>query len=153
MQKTDVDEMYVNLADHFQAASQLFGQFSTPESAQALFQTLATGDQESFNHLVDSLDFPILGKCAWVRELVTHVIVTSTPVTEYYLRDDLTPQEWGVVWRLAARYQILIAVDLPFAEGPFLEELKARGLVRPKPGRSVIANLVELPGPYQHICV
>ncbi len=141
----NLDDLYQDLADRFRALSQLFGQLGSPESAQALLDSLISEDAEAFNRLVDRVDYPIhVGKCFWVREIVERIVSTpSGTVEECWLRDDLTSQERGLYLEIAWRHNILVAweerpkltledgriVRIVIPPGPFLDELKANGLV------------------------
>jgi hypothetical protein len=81
------------------------------------------------------------------------VVVSSVVmIDEYYLRKDLTPDEEWLLFRLCIKYKTLVQDDLPIAEGAFLDELKANGLVTliRKPG--IISDLIERPGKPSRIC-
>ena len=147
MEKGDanLDDLYQDLADRFRALSQLFGQLGSPESAQALVSSLISEDAVAFNRLVDRVDYPMrVGKCFWVKEIIEGIIGAPTgTVEECWLRDDLTSQELGLYLAIAWRHDILVAVEerpkltlgdgrierIIIPPGPFLDELKANGLV------------------------
>jgi hypothetical protein len=138
----NLDDLYQDLADRFRALSQLFGQLGSPESAQALLDTLISEDAVAFNRLVDRVDYPMrVGKCFWLKEIIESTIGgPAGTVEECWLRDDLTSQELGLYLAIAWRHNILVAVEerpkltledrrIVIPPGPFLDELKANGLV------------------------
>ncbi len=150
----NVNDIYADLATRFDIASKLLASLSSPDEVEGLLETLATGNQARFDELVGRIDVPILGKCLWVKELVTHIISTSTREMKYYLRENLTPAEYWTLWRIGMKYGYIgVVVDAPIEDGPFLDELKAHNLVRGKLGTSTLGTLVEMPGPYQHLCI
>src|SRR5262245_52708116 len=91
------DHLNRDTAGRFKALSRLFGQLGSQEGAQRLLESLISGDDQSFGRLIEPLeipDFPKLGKCFWVREIVERILVTPTGVVDdCWLRDNLTPQE------------------------------------------------------------
>jgi hypothetical protein len=149
----NVNDIYADLAARFDVASKLFASLSSPDEVEGLLETLATGNQARFDDLVGRIDAPILGKCLWVKEVVTHIISTSTREMKYYLREDLTPAEYWTFWRICMKYSYLIVADAPIGDGPFLEELKAHNLVRVRLVTSTLGTLVEMPVLDQHLCI
>ena len=146
MEKHDsnLNHLYQDLAGRFKALSRLFGQLGSQEGAQRLLESLISGDTEAFVRLIEPLeipDFPQLGKCFWVREVVERVVVTPTGfVEECWLRDNLTPEERALYLQIAFRHRqgrpiggamevTLRAGHSVIPPGPFLDELKANGLV------------------------
>jgi hypothetical protein len=140
----ELEDLHRNLADRFSALSRLFAEFGSPKGAQRLVDTLVSGDAAAFNQLIDPLDvpdIPQLGKCFWVREIIDRVVVTATLVEVCTLRDDLSGTELVLYLSIARRHGALIpltpAEDAITAlgdgegipPGPFLDELKANGLV------------------------
>jgi hypothetical protein len=141
----NLDDLYQDLADRFRALSQLFGQLSSPESAQALLDSLISEDGVAFNRLVDRVDYPMrVGKCFWLKEIIESTVGgPNGTVEECWLRDDLTSQERALYLEIAWRHNILVAweerpkltledgriVRIVIPPGPFLDELKANGLV------------------------
>src|SRR5262245_28360735 len=96
MEKSDyrLDEVYQDLANRFGALSRLFSQLSSLEATRELLDSVAAGDAAAFNRIIDRVEFPLLGKCFWVRELIERVVATPTGwVEECWLRDNLTPDE------------------------------------------------------------
>ena len=139
----NLDDLYQDLADRFRALSQLFGQLGSPESAQELVSSLISEDAVAFNRLVDSVDYPMppIGKCFWLKEIIESTIGgPNGTVEECWLRDDLTSQERGLYLEIAWRHNILVVWEerpklsledrrIVIPPGPFLDELKANGLV------------------------
>jgi hypothetical protein len=139
------DDFVHEFAMRCDAASGFLGQFSTDESAHALIDSLLGSDPERFNQFLDGFDvpdFPPLEKCYWVRELIDVVGMNYVEVIEWFLRDDLSPQERILYFRIAVRHRQAVPLEEaggasqqigtgPIPEGPFLEELKANNLVEP----------------------
>lgn len=142
--EANLDTLYQDLAGRFRALGQLFDQLGSRDGAQALVDSLISEDGSAFNRLIEPLDipdFPQLGKCFWVREIIDRVVANPTLVEVCVLRDDLTPQERVLYLSIAMRH----GTAMPLTEaqnammtlgqgpeippGPFLEELKANGLV------------------------
>jgi hypothetical protein len=142
--ETNLAELYEELADRFAGLSKLFEHLGTPEAVSELFASLVADNPEPFDKLIASFEFPLLGKCLWVRDLIERVIVTPTGfVQECWLRDDLTPAERWLYIRISLRHRQLTPMDVGVGTptfqvlegrtiippGPFLDELKANGLV------------------------
>jgi hypothetical protein len=143
-QDPDLENLHRELADRFSALSRLFAEFGSPKGAQRLVDTLVSGDPAAFNQLLDPLDLPDipqLGKCFWVREIIDRVVQTATLVEVCTLRDDLTGSELVLYLSIARRHGALIPLSAAedaitvlgggggIPPGPFLDELKANGLV------------------------
>jgi hypothetical protein len=138
---SNLNSVYDELAGRFGTLSQLFSRLSSSKASQELLDSLTSGDTAAFNQLIDSVDIPILGKCFWVREIIEHVVVTPTGlVEECWLRDNLTPAERGLYLQIAFRHRqekpvaksMEVTIQTGHAvipQGPFLDELKANGLV------------------------
>ena len=148
MQKQDPEfgDFSEEIADRFRALSEVFEQLGRPEAAAELLETLIDGDSKAFGRLTDSLTLPVLNKCFWLRELIEHVIVTPAGfVEDCWLRDDLTPAELSTYLRIVVRHHQLTKLGTlasgasatvtlrdghnVISPGPFLDELKANGLV------------------------
>lgn len=143
-QELDLEALYRDLGDRFSALSQLFAEFGSPKGARRLVDTLVSGDAAAFNRLIDPLDVPTippLGKCFWVREIIDRVVVTTTLVEVCTLREDLSGGELALYISIARRHGALIPLTAAeeaitalgdgegIPPGPFLDELKANGLV------------------------
>ena len=143
MEKRDPDlhGMHQDLADRFGALSRLFGELSSPAVAKELLDSLTLADgAKPFSKLVD-INIPMVGKCFWLRELIEHVVTTPAGlVEECRVRDDLTPSELGLYFSIAWRHRDPTLVgkqkgatihdtSAAVPPGPFLDALKADGLV------------------------
>lgn len=138
---SDLESLYQDLAYRFGALSRLFDQLSSPEAAQELLDSLTSGDAATFNRLIDSVDVPVLGKCFWVRDIIERIVVTPTGfVEECWLRDNLTEAERRLYLEIAFRHRqgtpVAQSMEVTISSGrsvippgPFLDELKANGLV------------------------
>jgi hypothetical protein len=158
------DDFVHDFAARCEAASGFLGQFSTYEPARALIDSLLGSDAERFNRFLDGFDvpeFPPLEKCYWIREVIDTVGMDYVTVTEWFLRDDLSPEERVLYFTIALRYRQAVPFEEeggvsqqigtgPIPEGPFLEELKANNLVKP------VDRLVEAHpplGPPTRVCL
>src|SRR5438876_1144137 len=90
---SSVESFYDDLAGRFRALSQFFGQLGSREAAQQLLESLISGDAKTFARLIEPLEipnFPQLGKCFWIREIIERLVVTPAGlVDECWVRDDL----------------------------------------------------------------
>jgi hypothetical protein len=135
----DLHGMHQELAERFGALSRLFDRLSSPAAAKELLDSLTLADAaKPFPQVVD-IDIPMIGKCYWLRELIEHVVTTPAGfVEECRVRDDLTPSEsllyFSIAWRYrdrtpVGRHMTLHDTSRVVPPGPFLDELKANGLV------------------------
>jgi hypothetical protein len=165
----DLDSLYQDLAARFRALSGLFSLLGTQEAVQQLIENLVSGDAEAFARLIEPVEIPNipqLGKCFWLREIIERVTVTPTLVEVCVLRDNLTPAERILYIQIARRYGALIPLrDAELAlwrlgegpeipPGPFLDELKANGLVTCK--TEVKYDVSTTQGPFgkpQRVCI
>jgi hypothetical protein len=139
---TNLDALYQELAGRFGALSQLFGKLNSPKAVQQLLDGLTSNDGAGFQPFVDQLNLPMLGKCYWLQEVIERVVSTPAGLIpgDCWLRDNLTQQERWEYLQIALRYRIRRPVDSTavvtlknghyvIPPGPFLDELKAAGLV------------------------
>ena len=138
-----LDALYQDLADRFAAVGRLFVQLSSPKATQELLDNLATGNAAALNRLVDGVELSLFGKCFWIREIIERVVSTPTGLVEdCWLREDLTPAERVLYLVIAFRHsratpvaksmQVTLQPEIGrrlIPPGPFLDELKANGLV------------------------
>jgi hypothetical protein len=163
--EANLDDLYQDLAHRFRALSRLFGQLGSPESAQALLDSLISEDGVAFNRFVDRVDYPMpIGKCFWLKEIIESTIGgPNGTVEECWLRDDLTSQERGLYLAIAWRHNILVALEerpkltledrrVVIPPGPFLDELKANGLVTCE-WRITYSSIGVAAGKPQRVCI
>jgi hypothetical protein len=125
-------------------------------ATQALIQSLMSDDVESFRRFEDRLDFPMRGKCVWLRAIIDDVLSNQTnpDEEECWLREDLTPAERQQYLLIAIKYanHELVTQGQPritaqgrrmIPPGPFREELRANNLLFCEPGR--ISDSIVLP--------
>ena len=138
-----LDALYQDLADRFGAVGRLFVQLSSPKATQELLDNLATGNAAALNRLVDSVELSLVGKCFWIREIIERVVSTPTGLSEdCWVREDLTSAERLLYLLIAFRHsratpvaksmQVTLQPEIGrrlIPPGPFLDELKANGLV------------------------
>jgi hypothetical protein len=130
-------------AERFKAFSELFAQFSTPESVQELFTLRASGDPEAFRQITDRFDLPVYGGCVIVREVLDTAMAVAVEVEVCRIKENLTLAQLMQAARIISRYQsptivpsngslpalVLVQSDEKIDPGPLLDELKAAGLV------------------------
>ena len=162
---SNLNSLHDELAGRFAALSQLFGKLSTSKASQELLDSLTFGDAAAFNHLIDSVDIPMIGKCFWVREIVERVVVTPTGfVEECRLRENLTPPERGLYFQIAFRHRqgkpVAKSMEVNFQTrhaiippGPFLDELKANVLVTCELRMTYDASLSAIMSKPERVCV
>jgi hypothetical protein len=169
MEKRDsrLGEMYQDLAGRFEMLSRLFSQLSSPDATRELLESISAGDAKAFNRIINPIEIPLLGKCFWVREIIERVVSTPTGfVTECWLRDDLTPDERILYFRIAFRHSRLTPVAKSMEvtlqarngrqlipPGAFLDELKANGLVTCEDRMTFDTSTSLFPGRPERICV
>jgi hypothetical protein len=142
--EADFESLYEDLAGRFGALGRIFGQLETQGAARQLLEAIITGDPEALTRLIEPAEipkWPQLGKCYWLKAIIERVVQTPVLVEVCVLRDDLNPTERVEYFNIAIRYGTPILVrevelllqslgkgpEIP--PGPFLDELKARGLV------------------------
>ena len=141
---SDLEDLSREFADRFAALGRFFTELGSQESAQTMIDSLISGDAAAFGKLVDSVDIPSfakVGKCFWLRQLIDHVVAAPYLVEVCTLRDDLSRVERALYFSIARRHgaAILLSLDqkaitviaagVEIPPGPFLDELKANGLV------------------------
>ena len=164
----NLDGLYQDLAGRFRALSGLFDQLGSQEAVQQLLENIISGDAEAFSRIIEPVEIsniPQLGKCFWLKEIIERVIVTPTLVEVCVLRDDLTPAERILYMQIAMLYGALILLrDAELAmwklgespgisPGPFLDELKANGLVTCKTEVKYDVSTTQGFGKPQRVCI
>jgi hypothetical protein len=164
-----LDGLHEEMAGRFGALGRLFGELGTPEAARMLFDSLTSDDPSAFDRFADHLDLPMLGKCWWLRSVVESVLRTPTgQVQDCWLREDLTPAERSLYLQIALRYRnptfgglaVLLFEEAHrgfhqvIPPGPFLDELRANGLIECEPLRATFETSVLLAlSPPERVCV
>src|SRR5258708_3657765 len=155
-QESNLDGLHQDLAKRFGALSQLFGQLGSPRAVQELLDGLTSEDGTAFKQFVDRVDFPMLGKCFWLRELVERVLSTPSGLVpgDCWLRDNLTPQERQLYLQIAVRHRSMDGIKSTevtlqnghrvIPPGPFLDELKTNRLVTCDPSRQTFDTTLTL---------
>ncbi|HXG63631.1 MAG TPA: hypothetical protein VNO70_00900 [Blastocatellia bacterium] len=171
MKKSDfnLDGLYEDLAGRFRALSGLFGQLGSPDAVQQLLDNLISGDAEAFARLIEPAampSIPQLGKCFWLRGIIERAVLTPTLIEVCVLRDDLSPDERRLYLQIAIRHKERIHLseadmvlwklgngpEIP--PGPFLDELKANGLVTCKTEVKYDTSTVQGPfGKPERVCI
>jgi len=138
------EQLAKELRERSRALASLYDRLATDEGARTLVDALASGKAEDFAHVYEGLELPVHDRCAWVRDAVDVIVSEPKPSDECVLRDDLTPDERLLYLMIAMKhaqifYPVPSRVPAPFVlipalipPGPFLDELKANGLVECK---------------------
>lgn len=142
----DVEFDYEAQADEFRSASELLAMFGTPEGARELIDVLTSDDHERFHELVNRVTWPETDPrliCRKSCELIGGHVGRAVVVTTCKLRTGLSRAErveYLLIWlrhfgfiatpRPAGepRPFVVAAADV-IPEGPFLDDLRAAGLV------------------------
>lgn len=138
---------YETQAQEFRAASELLGRFATPEGARELVDVLTSENHDRFHELVAGVSWPESDPrliCHKSCTLIGGSLGRLTTVTTCRLRTDLSRGErvqYLLIWlrhfSLLAHVEpapereprVVAGGDDVIPEGPFLDELKAAGLV------------------------
>ena len=173
LQPALADDSLDQAADDFSARAgalaDLLQRWRKPNVARTVIKSLLADDGDTFRELLRDFEPPVLGKCFWVREIVEKIVAATEYRTVCRLRTNLTPDERQLYLSLALRFRRqgahavfvesrdemhltgLVGPVVP--PGPFLETLRAQGLVvcteEPVEG----AGLQQLLGPPARICV
>ena len=155
---SDIERLHQDLADRLRALGAMFTDLATEKGAQRLLGSLVADDGREFHELIDGYDlpdFPKLGKCVWVREVLDSVLITPNVEQVCTILTTLTRQQRMMVVAIARKHEILLIEPVEgqaVAPGPFLDELNANHLVDCKP-TGVNVRPLSLLGPYERFCV
>ena len=128
------------LRERSRALASLYDRLATEDGAQSLVKALGSGKPEDFARVYEGLELPVHDRCAWVRDAVEVLSFTPLPTEECQLKQPLTQQERVLYFMIAMRHAQPFQVPgpgssspfqvvAPLLPGPFLDELKANGLV------------------------
>jgi hypothetical protein len=136
------EQLAKELQERSRALAALYDRLATYEGAHTLVKALGSGKADDFAQVYAGLELPVHNRCAWVRDAVDVVVAEPNPSDECVLRDDLTQGERLLYLMIAMKYaQVLypvpprvpsplVLVPPPIPPGPFLDDLKAAGLVK-----------------------
>lgn len=145
MENLDFD--YQAQADEFRAASELLALFATPEGSRELLDVLTSGDHDRFHRIANRVTWPETDPrliCHKACEIIGGRLGKLHKVVECRLRANLSPEERLAYMRIWLRHFGFVAVAVPAVDrpirplfntgdvipaGPFLDDLKAAGLV------------------------
>ena len=152
---TDLDE---SLATQFQAMQVLSIRLSKPEEVGKLVDILAARDAKAFNVWVDGLDLPVPDKCWWVQDKLERTISSQKLEEVCRVRTILTWREaWLYFGIVQAHRQAgtlpTIGLDGRVPPGPFLDDLRANGLVDCAYEWVVTTELLPILGKPYHFCL
>jgi hypothetical protein len=140
-----IERSMAELSDEFAqrvgALADLFARWREPEVARKVIDSMIAGDGAAFRDLID-LDLPVppLNKCIWLTEFIEKVVPIDTREV-CRLRNDLSREERVryvvIVLEFRRRGELPVMepspgadfVNAPIPPGPFLNALKAEGLV------------------------
>ena len=138
------EQLAKDLQDRSRALASLYDRLATYEGTQTLVKALASGKAEDFAQVYAGLELPVQNRCAWVRDAVDVIVAEPKRSDECVLREDLTQAERLLYLMIAMKHAQVFhpvppRVPSPFVPlpalippGPFLDELKANGLVKCK---------------------
>ena len=151
------------------ALADLLQRWRRPALARTVLASLLAGDGETFRELLRDFDPPVSGKCWWLRDVVEKIVGAVEFRSVCRLRNDLTAGERRLYLQLALQFrrrgespllsrtgdgvQAGGACGAVIAAGPFLDALRAEGLVtvvdEPVSGAGVQQVLARA----QHVCI
>jgi len=127
------------------ALADLLQRWRRPALARTVLGSLLAGDGDTFRELLRDFDPPLPDKCWWMRDVVERIAAAIELRTVCRLRMDLTAGERRIylqlvlqhrqeraAWLLSATGDALRAsgaIGPVIASGPFLDALRAEGLV------------------------
>jgi hypothetical protein len=155
--ESDVKSLHQDFADRLRALGAMFTDLGTEEGAERLLGSLVTDDGSEFHELIDGYalpNFPKLGKCVWVREVLDSVLIKPNVEEICTILATLTPQQRVMVLAIARKHTIFLIEPIEgqaVAPGSFLDELNADSLVTCKP-TGVHVRPLSLLGPYERFC-
>ncbi len=130
-----IGELSTEFAQRLGALADLFSRWREPEVARAVLEALIAGDGKAFRELGEvDLPFPPLDICAWIVEVVEKVVPVPKTEDVCRLRELLSPWErrlyLAIVFEFMQSGQPMpIDASGVIQPGPFLEALRAAGLV------------------------
>lgn len=154
------------LADRFGALGKFFSSIANPEDAGRVLETMIGGDNAAFAALVDRLpltappEWPKLGKCIWLREIIEQTLEEPEIVRGFALKENMNREErfrYLLVLRRCQRsldtFQTTENPDGRWivAPGPCLDLLKAEGLVEEVEWK--LERVIKVPGQPVLICL
>jgi hypothetical protein len=127
------------------ALADLLQRWRRPALARTVLASLLAGDGETFRELLRDFDPPMPGKCWWLREVVDKMVGVVEFRSVCRLRTDLTAGERQLYLQLTLQFRrrgeslLMFGIDdtlreggargAVIAAGPFLDALRAEGLV------------------------
>ncbi len=156
----EFDDLASHIAAQSAALGQVLDRLSRPDTARAVVDSALKGDARTFTAIFDGIDVPVPNKCVWISDTVEKL--TSTFVgfeQQCRLRDDLTQAEWLQYVRITLRYYpggpgFVVVGDghVVIAPGPYLDELKAYGLVTCELVKKYSSGISLFPGKPERFC-
>lgn len=134
-----VGELSEGFAERVGALADLFARWRKPDIARAVIDSLIEGDGKAFRELSEvDLPIPPLDRCAWIVEVVEKVVPVPRTEDVCRLRELLSPAEKRLYVAIVLEFRQsgqLPPIDASGAipPGPFLEALRAAGLVHCEP--------------------
>jgi hypothetical protein len=156
--ESDIERLHRDFGQRLRALGAMFSDLGTDEGAARLLRSLVADDADEFHELIDRYDlpdFPTLGRCVWVREVMDSVLLTPNVDEVCTIASNLTPQQRLTLLAIARKHLVLLIEPLEgqaVAPGPFLDELKEHHLADCKQTSGHVKPL-SLLGPYERFCV
>jgi hypothetical protein len=155
---SDIKRLHEDFADRLRVLGAMFTDLGTEKGAERLLGSLVADDAGEFHALIDGYDlpdFPKLGKCVWVREVLDSVLITPNVEETCSILATLTPHQRVMVLAIARKHEVFLIEPVEgqaVAPSPFLDDLKANNLVTCPP-TGVHVRPLSLLGPYERFCV
>lgn len=159
-------EVYGDIAARFGVLSRAFAELSSPDAVEELLRMFVSKDEAGIGSFLDRFDITIPNRCFWFSEVIERLVSTITFVQECCLRTDLSWDEMVLYIIIARRHgqlrpiqddgvQLLAMADVSCAipPSPFLDELKANGLVTCEFVRKVEVGVQLGLSPPERVCL
>jgi hypothetical protein len=161
-----LDDLARHLSAQSQALNQVLERLSQPETARAVVDSAVRGDRLTFEGLFEGIEVQVPNKCVWVADTVEKLTSKFVGFEERCRRRaDLTLDEWLIYVLITHKHfppvqsdepappTVTQVEDLPvIPPGPYLDELKANGLVRCELAKKYSGGISLFPGKPEKFC-
>lgn len=139
----ELHDLARHIAEQSAALNQVLDRLSRPEIARAVVDSALEGDARTFEGIFEGVEVKVPNKCVWIADTVEKLTSKFTGFEEQCrVKDNLTHDEWILYVIITMRHHSpvaaneddpatlnLVGSDPVIPPGPYLDELKAHGLV------------------------
>jgi hypothetical protein len=163
----ELDDVAQRIAAQSAALGQVLDRLSRPDVARAVVDSAVRGDARTFEGLFKGIEVQVPNKCVWIADTVEKLTSTFVGFEEQCrLRDDLTPDEWIQYVLITLRHHPPTKVEddgpptfevvgdghVVIPPGPYLDDLKANGLVTCQLVKKYSSGISLFPGKPERFC-